>query len=131
MFGEFSQLKSLKPLVVLFLELIVVSAAFAQTQRKAPIPAANPGIVYHSSRQKNVLFGGRDDNEIFGTTWEWNGTQWKQISVENPPSKGGLPGLTFDSIRGKLILFGGGGDTSGYLEGTWEWDGKNWKKVCC
>lgn len=55
--------------------------------------------------------------------WEWDGRNWTNVSTDGPPSGGGLPGLTYDEARGRLVLFGGGG-----LEGTWEWDGVRWER---
>ena len=33
--------------------------------------------------------------------------------------------MTYDSVRGRVVLFGGG-NTYGPLADTWEWDGADW-----
>jgi hypothetical protein len=56
--------------------------------------------------------------------WEWDGRRWVQVAVDGPPSQGGLPGMTYDDQRNRLVLFGGGG-----LKGTWERAGATWVRV--
>ena len=35
--------------------------------------------------------------------------------------------MTYDSLRGRVVLFGGSG--GGFLNDTWEWDGSTWTRV--
>ncbi|HUQ83365.1 MAG TPA: hypothetical protein VM076_19580 [Gemmatimonadaceae bacterium] len=105
------------------------------------IDAAGPpardhhAMAYDSRRQRVVVFGGGKQlpNGKFpaDTTgawlrdlWAFEGERWAQLATNGPPSRGGLPGLTYDSARDRLVLFGGGN-----LDGTWEWDGQQWRQV--
>lgn len=55
-------------------------------------------------------------------------TTWTNMKAGDPkPSKRALFATAYDSIRGKLVLFGGSAD-SGEDE-TWEWDGISWTKL--
>ncbi|HSW60475.1 MAG TPA: kelch repeat-containing protein, partial [bacterium] len=55
-------------------------------------------------------------------------TTWTNMKAGDPkPSKRALSATVYDSIRGKLVLFGGSTD-SGEDE-TWEWDGVSWTKL--
>ncbi len=55
-------------------------------------------------------------------------TTWTNMKAGSPkPSKRALFATAYDSIRGKLVLFGGSAD-SGEDE-TWEWDGISWTKL--
>jgi hypothetical protein len=37
--------------------------------------------------------------------------------------------MTFDSRRGRTVLFGGFGDNGRYLPGVWEWDGRTRQRI--
>jgi hypothetical protein len=37
--------------------------------------------------------------------------------------------MSYDSARGRVVLFGGGTNEYGYLGDTWEWDGINWTQI--
>jgi hypothetical protein len=107
-------------------------------QRKGtsgPPPRDHHAMTYDSRRQRVLVFGGGRQlpNGSFpaDTTgawlrdlWAWDGTSWTQLAESGPPSRGGLPGLAYDSRRDRVVLFGGG-----HLDGTWEWDGHAWRQV--
>ncbi|MBW8768817.1 MAG: MBL fold metallo-hydrolase, partial [Gemmatimonadetes bacterium] len=109
--------------------------AWARVSTSGPPPRDHHAMTYDSRRQRIVLFGGgrQQPNGDFprDTTgawlrdlWAWDGARWTQLAANGPPSRGGLPGLTYDAARDRLILFGGGN-----LSGTWEWDGRRWTQV--
>lgn len=54
--------------------------------------------------------------------WSWNGTAWSQVTTPSAPPARRLHGLTFDTGRNKLLMFGGtpGGSTN--YSDTWTWD---------
>ena len=92
-------------------------------------------MTYDTRRQRVLIFGGGrqmpNGNFPADTTgawlrdlWAWDGTSWTQLAETGPPSRGGLPGLSYDSQRDRVVLFGGG-----HLDGTWEWDGRTWRQV--
>jgi hypothetical protein len=62
-----------------------------------------------------------------GDTWEWDGKQWAKITEAGPPKRD-HHGMTYDSQRGRVVIFGGAIGRQ-YMGDTWEWDGKQWKQV--
>jgi hypothetical protein len=89
-----------------------------------------PAMVYDSARQRIVLFGGYSyiDGPLFhNDTWEWDGTNWTQMSPGNSPQGRSRHAMAYDSARGVTVLFGGMTGIPGTtLSDTWEWDGTNW-----
>lgn len=52
---------------------------------------------------------------------EFDGTKWTNVNVMPMPRAGGA--ISFDTKRGRLVMFGGNSLTS-----TWEWDGTAWSR---
>jgi len=86
-------------------------------------PATSPpgryfgGMAYDIARSKVVMYGGLSPT-FFGAnylddTWEWDGTNWTQITTANTPgSIFGNPGvgevsMAYDLIGQKIVMFGG------------------------
>jgi cysteine-rich repeat protein len=98
----------------------------------SPSPRELAAMTYDSVRQRVVLFGGIDGNNVvLNDTWEWDGAAWHDATplVGSPPPMGvmgayvafGWPAMVFDVARRRTVLFGG------YPTGqTWEWDGSTW-----
>src|SRR5438874_3914689 len=63
--------------------------------------------------------------ELFGDTWEWDGTDWIQKTPATSPPPRECHAMAYDSTRERVVLFGGT-DGSGFLGDTWEWDGTDW-----
>jgi hypothetical protein len=107
-------------------------------------PAANPGardsfaLAFDATRQVVVLFGGEKcANKTCSTmtnlndTWEWNGTNWSQMSTSTAPAPRTGSRMVFDSARQVDVLFGGTNcisDCTTLTEygDTWEWNGTAW-----
>ena len=90
-----------------------------------PAARSNFGMAYDSRRGKVVLFGGccngTSPTDQFDDTWEWNGTVWTKVA---PPVIAGrhTVGMTFDSNRGRTVMFGGYKYNLGGPNGeTWEY----------
>jgi hypothetical protein len=110
-----------------------------QVSTSGPGPRTFPAMAYDSWRKRVVLFGGNrvlfgkgpQAGDFLGDTWEWDGKRWRQLRVAGPPPRAeGV--MTFDSKRGRLVLFGGHNWTEGKRKrfgDTWEWDGKQWTQV--
>lgn len=103
-----------------------------RTPATSPPARAMHELAYDAARQRVVLFGGA--SQPFGgnplaDTWEWDGTNWLQrSSTAVPPARRSF-GMTFDSARQRVVMFGGQGQTPTTLINlgdTWEWDGTNW-----
>ena len=91
-------------------------------------------IAYDARRGRVVVFGG--SSQPGGTSyhrdlWAWDGARWTQLSTgPDITARGGLPGMTYDERRDRLVLVGGGGPPPAeQYVGTWEWDGRAWARV--
>lgn len=109
-----------------------------------PPPTSAHGMVYDSLRGRTVLFGGRKDvppNFTPGTevttndVWEWDGTDWTQITPPTPVLARLSPVMCFDSVRGEVLMLGGTSfnperqDIPGFHEirkTLWGWNGSQW-----
>jgi hypothetical protein len=92
----------------------------------SPPRTQNNLLVYDEKREVVVLFGGSIHNAgvIYNDTWEWDGVNWTYVNTPNRPSPREEPCGTYDSDRGKVILFGGSS-----AEDTWEYDGNDWTQI--
>ena len=89
-------------------------------------PARHSAVmVWDSSRDEVVLFGGRDGETLYDDTWVWDGQSWSERSPENRPPARWNHGGAFDAARGEFVIFGGG-IGSPVSADTWVWDGLNW-----
>ena len=93
----------------------------------SPSPRSSHGMAYDSIREVIVLFGGRDGdgNPLNHDTWEYDGTNWVQISTTVSPSERYGTPLVFDSQKEKMVLFGGGLMNGNFhtSDETWEYTG--------
>lgn len=101
---------------------------WTQMDNIGPAPRQNHTMVYDSTRQVNILFGGISAADL-GDTWQWDGQDWTQIADSGPPARNSHA-MAFDSGRDRTVLFGGLGPprdhfTSRLLD-TWEFDGQDW-----
>jgi len=112
-------------------------AAGAWTQRtlvgSKPVARAGAGMVFDSTRNKFVIFGGRANSGYdLADTWEWDpGTgAFTNRTASVGPSARSQHSMVFEKATGKVLLFGGGlaDSTSGVTSislafgETWEWD---------
>jgi len=81
-------------------------------------------MAYDEANDQVVMFGGQGF-QFFGDTWTWNGTNWTQQHPASTPTVRWGPGLGYDQVNQRAVLFGGE-TTSGPLGDTWTWDGANW-----
>lgn len=94
------------------------------TPVSAPPVQSNHAMAYDSNRGTVVLFGaGRE-------TWEWDGTGWRQPSLQGDrPQVDVGHSMAFDRRQGRVVLFGGGRGTTGVKRGTWTYDGTRWTEI--
>jgi cysteine-rich repeat protein len=97
-----------------------------------PIKRQHAAMEYDAARGVVVLFGGTRDALPFGfplnDTWEYDGTQWQDVSpVPSPAARYGAA-MTYDATRFRMVLFGGR-DQNGRMFDTWEYDGNQWQPV--
>ena len=110
----------------------LVDTTWLKVSSSGPPPRDHHAMAYDADRLRVVMFGGGrqlptggyDRSALWLTDlWEWDGTSWKPLAEEGPPSRGGQPGMTYDLARHRLVLFGGG-----WLDGLWEWSGTGWER---
>ena len=85
-------------------------------------------IAYDTVRDRIVLYGAFGSGAArVAQTWEWDGAQW-QRKPDGPPART-QPAMTYDLLRGKVLLFGGlDAATGAPLDDTWAWDGLAWQQ---
>jgi hypothetical protein len=119
---------------IVFAELRVFEWDGAQWVRQTPLPDPDRvsgrlpaevdgfGLAYDSWRRMVVMNNGATVGNYYPyTTWGYDGTYWRLLSVNGPgPLTGG--GLAYDSARNALVEFGGSrNDVAGYYwDQTWE-----------
>ncbi len=93
----------------------------------APSPRWGHGTAYDVKRGKLVLFGGNDgsDDTFFADTWEFDGTNWIQVSPASSPPPRAFHAMTYDVTRGTVVLVAGAAGQVGYND-TWEYNGTTW-----
>jgi cysteine-rich repeat protein len=85
---------------------------------------SNPTMVYNPTLGKMVLFsgyGGMND------TWTYQDGVWTKVPTGGAPPSRYYYAMTFDPIRGKVVMFGGVSAT--VFGDTWEFDGSNWHRI--
>ena len=70
------------------------------------------------------VFGGFDGNLFQLTTFQWTGSDWRQLHPSSFPSARSAAAAATNIVTKQTVLFDGIGDVNPY--NTWTWDGKNW-----
>lgn len=84
-------------------------------------------MAYDRRRDRVVLFGGWDGDEVVGDTWEWDGAVWHRMDVEGPSPRAPF-GLAYHEADGEIVLMGGQ-DLDRAFGDTWTWDGTAWTRL--
>lgn len=88
----------------------------------SPSPRYGHSMAYDSDRGVTMLYGGQTGFAFgaspLGDTWEWDGTNWRQLSITGPPARTFVK-MVYDKDRQKCIVFGGY-NGSQFLGDTWE-----------
>ena len=88
-------------------------------------------LAFDESRKVFVMFGGTSMSPNTGTvtpnqeTWEWSpatGKWTNRTGAGTAPDARSGAAMVFDSVRGKMLLFGGRAGSGYNYEDTWEWD---------
>lgn len=96
-----------------------------------PPPRSAHAMVFDQSRSVVVLFGGNSGNGPLPDTWEFNGSQWNEISAggAGSPAARDEVGIAYDTARQRVVLFGGESSSgTGSVPGTqsfgdtWEYE---------
>ena len=75
-----------------------------------PTQRSGASMVFDSTRNKFVLFGGRSTDYDLEDTWEWDPATgaWTNRTAGTGPSARGRHSMVFEKSTGKVLLFGGG-----------------------
>jgi hypothetical protein len=84
-----------------------------------------------------VMFGGRihggpvGPSGVQNDTWEWNGTDWTQITTTNQPAARYGGTMAYDVARGVHVLFSGVNGSNVSFNDTWEYNGttRTWTQI--
>lgn len=123
----------------------VLATAFLAVSAFAvnPSPRDHAEMVFDSQAAEMILFGGTSAFDI-GTqtayesneTWAWTGTRWVQRFPAHSPSARSAQAMAYDSIRGRVVLFGGrfqtgtGSDrTLNLLGDMWVYEDGDWREL--
>jgi Galactose oxidase, central domain len=103
----------------------------AQAAGAATVPPGRtwPSVAYDPPRHELVLFGGNDENTVYGDTWTWKDSTWTEQDPARSPSARVGAAMVYDPATQQLLLFGGSsrpGTEGGYKGGTWVWTGRSW-----
>lgn len=89
----------------------------------------NYGATFDLVRQRLVIYGGTASTFFpiaEGNTWEFDGTNWAQITTTGSPGPLERPAMCFHIGLGKTVLFGGIDPQIGGTDNTWLYDGSSW-----
>jgi hypothetical protein len=91
-------------------------------------------MTYDAVRERVVLFGGGGlcGMAQCNDTWDYDGVTWVEIDPANgiAPQRRDQGALTYDPIRGRVVLHGGHrSGSNGVFADTWEWDGETWTQL--
>lgn len=101
-------------------------------------PAASPPATWgarlacDTARNVVVMYGGYQIAETYppqDQTWEWNGTTWTRVFPAHTPGGLGWHGMSFDSWRNRIVVFGGIRQSQIDTGETWEYDGIDWTRI--
>jgi hypothetical protein len=91
---------------------------------KNPGPRMSHAMVWDSSRERMLLFGGYRNEEYFDDTWAYDTktSVWVHLQTTgNPPARSQF-GMVYDPDRDEILLFGGRDSRSQPLHDTWSLD---------
>jgi hypothetical protein len=106
-------------------------STWQQVVTPGPSPRLGAAMAFDTARGRAVLFGGGATAGLAGSTgfgaetWEWNGTDWRQVVTATVPAGSAFPAMTFFAAHGVAVLTGGSG-AGGQALATWAFDGVDW-----
>jgi hypothetical protein len=103
-----------------------------QSPAHKPLARRDAAMAYDPVHERVVLYGGhiqgREEGDISGDTWTWDGTDWAQVDV-GPGAPGKRAGTSMVTSGGNVVLFGGHFWNVEYNGDTWTHDGHAWSRV--
>ncbi|MCR9246044.1 MAG: hypothetical protein NXI31_13515 [bacterium] len=107
-----------------------------QQRQPATVPPARQGqaMAWNPAAQRVMMFGGGNPlfPPVLGDHWEWDGTNWQQITAPSMPAARGGAGLVWDESSQTMLLVGGHYFFVAAFpiahSDLWEWDGARWNQ---
>jgi cysteine-rich repeat protein len=103
------------------------------TPAHLPTACYGSALAYDARRERVVTFGGTatGNSDYQEATFEWDGTDWTDRTPDVFPPGRASAGMTYDELRGRVVLFGGEAVFNMGLEhlpfdDTWDFDGVSW-----
>lgn len=105
------------------------------TPANSPTGRFGAGMVFDQGRSVVVLFGGIASAISIAApsnqTWEWDGTNWTQVTPIASPTGRAYFGMAYDIGRQRTVVFGGSTNPGLLINSnqTWEYDGLTWTQA--
>lgn len=111
-----------------------------KVEATGPVPRTFASMIYDSSKDRIVLFGGSkvlfgsgpNPNNLLNDTWIFRDGSWSEIFSSEVPSKRAESAMAFDPDRKRIVLFGGyeiRAKSYAPTGDTWEYDGSTWNLI--
>lgn len=102
----------------------------SSTPATSPEPRMKHAMVYDTSRGAVLMFGGVSLNtgQTLNDLWEWDGSDWLQISTSDAPPARGSTVMAYDSIIQRIVLGSCGVQATGTIftiDSLYHIDGEN------
>lgn len=102
---------------------------WSQYSTSAAPDALGSSPVWDPVRSELVLIAANPDCSPFALTMVRRNDRWVDATpLVGAPDRRTGPGVGWDGINERIMLFGGVGD-GGYRADTWEWDGSSWEQL--
>lgn len=105
--------------------LVELSALPKIPDDNLPAPRLGASMSYDQRREVIVLFGGVSNPD----TWEYDGTEWREVSTNTQPPGRSYPSSAYDPRRGVVVMYGGYYEGFPFPNDIWEYNGEDWKEV--
>jgi len=91
-----------------------------------PPKVSNPQVFTDPLNGHVDMFGGFDGIFFQNTTWQWTGTDWRNLHPANSATARGAAIAQLDQANHTVVMFSGIADLNAY--DTWTWDGVTWTR---
>lgn len=90
----------------------------------SPKPVTGPSLFSDPRNGRATVFGGYDGRLYQSTTYQWTGSDWRQLHPDTVPYARSAALVGRDDLNKTVVLFGGLADLN--PNNTWTWDGSDW-----
>ena len=88
-------------------------------------------MILHEATGELICFNGREAENVPAATYAWRDNGWRLVvdAANSPVPPRTQHTMTYDSARGRVVLFGGQKRWGFDLDDVWEFDGTAWTKA--